>query len=244
MEHAKPMEFKDARKAIETENKKRTRRGYGKKNDRKNKKGIQNIKFSLLGTNSNGILGKQESLKSLLNEFKPTALTIQETKLGKMGVLKLKGYQVFEKTRPNGSGGGLLTAVDEDLQPVLVSTGDEDDTELITVQIKVGERQVRIINAYGPQEDEKQQKILSFWAEIEKEVIKSKENNCLTIIQMDANAKVGKVIIKGDPHDATNNGKILLEITERQNMTIVNSLTECKGVITRERTAGGKVENL
>ena len=112
----------------------------------------------------------------------------------------------------------------------------------ITVQIKVGERQVRIINAYGPQEDEKQQKILSFWAEIEKEVIKSKENNCLTIIQMDANAKVGKVIIKGDPHDATNNGKILLEITERQNMTIVNSLTECKGVITRERTAGGKVE--
>ena len=26
------------------------------------------------------------------------------------------------------------------------------------------------------------------------------------------------------------------------NMTIVNSLTECKGVITRERTAGGKIE--
>ena len=95
MEHAKSMELKDARKAIEIANKKRTRRGYGKKNNRKNKKGIQNVKFSLLGTNSNGILGKLESLKSLINEFKPMALTIQETKPRENGSFKAERIPSF-----------------------------------------------------------------------------------------------------------------------------------------------------
>ena len=52
---------------------------------------------------------------------------------------------------------------------------------------------------------------------------------------MDANAKVGKEIIKNDPNEISNNGKILLEIVERNNLTIANSLNKCKGVITRDR---------
>ena len=59
----------------------------------------------------------------------------------------MKRYQIFEKIRQSGQGGGLLTAVDEDLNPILVSTGSEEETELITVQIKVGKHNVRIINA-------------------------------------------------------------------------------------------------
>ena len=52
-------------------------------------------------------------------------MTLQETKVKNKGSIKVKGYQIFEKTR-NGKGGGgvgLLTAVDEDLDPVLVSSG-------------------------------------------------------------------------------------------------------------------------
>ena len=59
---------------------------------------------------------------------------------------------------------------------------------------------------------------------------------------MDANAKLGKNNIKNDPHETSNNGKLLLEMVERQNLSVANTLDKCKGVITRERKAGDKVE--
>ena len=215
---------------------KKTRRGYGNKNKRKSIKGIKNVPFSIIGTNSNGILGKKESLDSLLNKFHPSVITLQETKLGKTGMIKMQGYQIFEQVRKENKGGGLLTAVDHDLQPVLVSTGGEDtESEVLTVQVKVNTKDIRIINAYGPQEDDSKENIIDFWSEIEREIIKAKDNNCLIVIQMDANAKVGKEVIKNDPHETSNNGKILLEMVERNNLTIANSLSKCNGVITRDR---------
>ena len=45
---------------------------------------------------------------------------------------------------------------------------------------------------------------------------------------MDANAKVGKTTIKNDPHETSNNGRILLELVERQKLTIENALDTCK----------------
>ena len=179
----------------------KTRRGYGKKNGRKNNKGTKNVGFCILGTNSNGLLGKQESLKNAINELKPSAITIQESKLTRTGQIKLKGYQIFEKIRPSGQGGGLLTAVDEDLLPVLVSTGSEEETELITIQVRVGKHDIRIINAYGPQEMDSNETLFNFWGEVEKEVIAAKENNCMLVLQMDANAKIGKQKLKDDPND-------------------------------------------
>ena len=43
---------------------------------------------------------------------------------------------------------GCSTAVDPDLQPILVSTGDDNKIEMLTVQVKVGKNDIRIINAY------------------------------------------------------------------------------------------------
>ena len=252
---AKPLEFSiplgsksdgklQLKQAVKEENRnkrenQKTRRGYGKKNARKN---IKHVKFSLLGANSNGLLGKQESLKNAINEFKPCAITIQESKLNKAGQVKLKGYQIFEKIRQSGQGGGLLTTVDEDLNPILVSTGSEEETELITVQVQVGKHDIRIINAYGPQETDTNAKIFNFWEDIENEVIAAKDNNCMIVIQMDANAKIGKEILKNDPNEQSNNGKILLEMVERQGLVIANTLDKCKGLITRERKAGDNLE--
>ena len=104
LEHAKPMEDtgKPKHKTINRNKvcpQKRTRRGNGKKN--KNKQGIKNVKLTLVGTNANGLLGKQESLKSLINEFQPTIITIQESNTRKQGLIKLKGYQIFLKNREN-----------------------------------------------------------------------------------------------------------------------------------------------
>ena len=85
----------------------KTRRGYGRKNG---KKEAYKTNFSLLGANCNGILKKQASLLGTMSIFKPSIVTLQETKVRKSGRLKLKGYQIFENVRKDGNGGGLLTA--------------------------------------------------------------------------------------------------------------------------------------
>ena len=61
---------------------------------------------------------------------------------------------------------------------------------------------------------------------------------------MDANATVGENIIENDPHATSNNGKLLLEIVDRQNLTIANTLERCNGVISRERKQLEKLKDL
>ena len=59
------------------------------------------------------------------------------------------------------------------------------------------------------------------------------------MIELDANAKLGKQHIKKDPHDMTENGRLLVDILGRQNLTIVNKM---EGTITRERITKDRIE--
>ena len=220
---------------------KQTRRGYGKRNEKKSNRD-KYFKLSILGANSNGISNKLESLKHNIEMFKPTIVTLQETKARKYGSVKLKGYQIFEKIRNSGGGGGLLTAVDQNLNPVLVSTGKDEDSEIITVQVNVGKHSVRIINAYGPQEDTENQVVMKFWEELEEEIVDAENNNCLILVELDANAKIGRDNLKDDPNNISTNGKLLLDLVERNNLCIANTTSVCKGVITRERKTTSKIE--
>ena len=249
---SKPVEFRNEKITLlkqklnhnynkeKIKSKSKTRRGNWKKNKGKLS---ENYKFSILGTNCNGILHKQDSLKVAIEAFKPSILTLQETKSRKHGIIRLKGYQIFEKIRRGGNGGGLLTAADENLNPVLISTGKYEDSEIITVQVEVGKYNIRVINGYGPQENEYcKDEIYKFWQEVEEEILDAKDNECLVAIQIDANAKVGKDKIRNDPNTVSANGKILLDICERQNLTILNTMDLCKGVITRERVTVNNIE--
>ena len=155
---------------------------------------------------------------------------------------------MFENIRA-GLGGGLLTAVDQDLSPVLISGGSEG-FETIIVQVKIGSKNLRIFNCYGPQEigqaqrsSTEQESILNnFWQDLEMAVIDAKNEGCLILIEMDANAKVGPAIVKNDPNQTSENGRLLLGVVERQNLRILNCSPKCKGVVTRERTTIDRVE--
>ena len=140
-------------------------------------------KFSIIGNNCFGLKSKKESLVQTLKAFNfPSCITIQETKLRKMGSVKINDYQVFEKIRP-GLGGGLLSAVKENLNPVLISPVNED-VEILVVQCQVNEMKMRIINGYGPQEDEGLDNRLKFWSSLEQEIVSAKEANCCVLIQL------------------------------------------------------------
>ena len=62
------------------------------------------------------------------------------------------------------------------------------------------------------------------------------------MICFDANSKLGQLHIPGDPHEITENGKILEGIIERQNHFVVNGSRKCKGNLTRKRTTKTRVE--
>ena len=60
---------------------------------------------------------------------------------------------------------------------------------------------------------------------------------------MDGNFWAGKDIISKDPRPQNNNGKLFQQFLERnKNLTVVNSLDICEGLITRKRSREGKIE--
>ena len=221
--------------------KSKIRRGKGK---RKHNGENINRELSIWGNNSNGLKAKLRSLRANLEQFDfPSCVTLQETKLRQTNLIKIEGYKVFETVR-TGLGGGLLTAVIEELEPVLISEG-EDDAEILVVQIKVGNQSIRIINCYGPQEDEDSAVKINFWKTLENEIISAYDHNCLILVQMDANAKVGVDVIKGDPHKQSENGYFLMEMLKRQNLSLLNGSDQCKGTITRHRkTINGEEKSI
>ena len=164
----------------------------------------------------------------------PSIITLQETKVNSHGTLRIPGYQIFEKLR-KGNGGGLLTAINNNLNPVLIQS-ENDSLEILIVQCEIKkELKIRVINCYGPQETESKEKLVEFWQGVESEILSSENAGCHVLVQTDANAKLGPEIVKNDPHQMSSNGKYLRDILKRLNLSCLNSHRLCTGTITRFR---------
>ena len=211
---------------MKSEKRRKTRRGL--------KKRKKEMCLVALGCNSAGLKQKTDCLMSKIQKFHPGCIFIQETKLYRKGQVKINEYQIFEHVRKDSKGGGLLLAVYEQFNPVLIYEGD-DDIELLVVQGTIGKYKVRFINAYGPQEDDRLERIMGFYEKLEEEIVMATEEGCHIIIECDANAKLGHEIIKGAPNSQSSNGKVLWSLLQRNNLTVVNSLELCDGIITRHR---------
>ena len=121
----------------------------------------------LLGVNSAGLRPKLFTLKKVLNELKPSAFFLQETKFKEAGKLKLDNYVIFEKVRNNRDGGGLAFGCIPELSPVWVREGEEDLVEALSVNIFVKKFQIRCCVAYGCQETDTSDKKEAFLNEME-----------------------------------------------------------------------------
>ena len=188
---------------------------------------------------SANVAGCGSKTKSLMNNIKKldaAIVTLQETHFGKKGKLndKLSDFEVFEAIR-NKVKGGTLIAVHKSLNPVLIEEYS-DEYELLVVEVKMGDKEVRIMSGYGPQENQKKEDRLPFFLKLEEEIQKAKLNEKSVLIQFDANSKLGPRIIQGDPHEQSDNGKILSEIISRNGLVVINSLeNKCYGKKNKEK---------
>ena len=207
------------------------------KHKKNNKKQNQNKYHTLkiFSANADGLGRKQHSLTHQISENKSTVFTIQETNHKTKGKYKNNEYEIFEAIRKNKEKGGTMLGIHKSLEPVLIEEYS-DNFELIVTEIKISNKEIRLMTGYGPQEywidDEK----MPFFVALEEEVSKATTANKSVIIAMDANSKLGPTYIENDPKPMSENGIILSGIMERHALIVANGVKEkCKGVITRKR---------
>ena len=112
---------------------------------------------------------------------------MQETHFEKKGKFRIENYETFEAVRKKWNGGTLIGA-HKSLKPVLISEYCED-FELLTIEVCVGKRQIRIISGYGPQETWPETQRIPFFIALEEEVSKAELMGKSIIIEMDSNSK-------------------------------------------------------
>ena len=138
------------------------------------------------------------SFDSLLLALSPTVFYAQETKLSSGGKIKTENsqkYQIFEVARKTKMGGGLAIGALADVEPVLISEGD-DNVEILVVEILASGMEIRCICGYGPQENHSVERKKKFWSRLTIEVEEAIENEKAIIFQMDGNWWAGQEIIK------------------------------------------------
>ena len=125
-------------------------------------------------------------------------------------------YVIFEKIRKDCGGGGLLTVVHKNLEPI--SVGEDTGEEVLVVEAKLANRKVRLINAYGPQETETEDKKKSFFNKMDEEIKGAKIAGTMVCVELDANSKLGSELNPGDPHPQSKDGKHLENLVIELNL--------------------------
>ena len=168
---------------------------------------------------------------------------VEETKLKDEGKFKIDNYDIFEHVRASrDGGGGLALGCMKELQPALVRTGG-DTVEALSVDIFFKNEKIRCCVAYGCQESDPVAKKDEFWNYLHEEIELAEQNKAGFILHFDGNLWAGDQIIPGDPKKQNKNGKYFQQfLKEHKNLTVVNSLEICEGLITRARMKNGNLE--
>ena len=140
----------------------------------------------ILGGNSAGLLNKKESFLQNISLFKPAVYFIQETKVNKKNKIQVDNYIIFENVRSKTTGGGILTAVHKALNPRRVSE-DVEGEEILVVEATINNsrQKIRLINGYGPQENENEEIRKNFYTRIDYEIKRAMISGSLVCVEMD-----------------------------------------------------------
>ena len=216
---------------------KRRRRGR-----RKSLKVFQkSVRF--MGVNTAGLKSKLTSFTKVLNDLQPSVFFLEETKYQESGKLKIgNNYHIYDLIRKDRTGGGLALGCLKELNPMWVRDGN-DLVEALSIEIFLKNMKIRCCVAYGPQENSNLEKKHAFWNYLDTEVLEAEKSGAGFILHFDGNLWAGGNVIPGDPRIQNKNGKLFEDFLIRNpNLSVVNKLPQCKGLITRARMKEGKLE--
>ena len=160
----------------------------------KRNKVTKNEVLKLYGINAAGINCKTASFNQVLSQLNPHIWMVEETKLKPHQKIKsdsLNDFQVYYLSRQESHGGGIALGVSKMFESTFINGGN-DDTEVMSVLVLVGDIPIRIVVGYGVQENASKEKKEKFWDFIEKEVIQAEQEEQGLIIQMDGNLHAGE----------------------------------------------------
>ena len=103
------------------------------------------------GTHGERSQCKINSFNDVLNRLKPHIWMVEETKLKPNETIKCGAagdFQVFYLSRQNSQGGGLALGVSKMFESTFINEGD-DDTEIMSVLVVVGDIPIRVIVGYA-----------------------------------------------------------------------------------------------
>ena len=137
-----------------------------------------------MGINAAGIKSKLHSFKDVLENMKPTVFFLQETKCSVTGKIDVDNYDIYELVPKEKKGGGLAIGVHKDVYSIALNEGD-DNVECFSVEISINDINIRLCNAYGPQEADSIERKQNFWEFLDREVDAAEENNSGYLLQFD-----------------------------------------------------------
>ena len=205
------------------------------------KKVINNLIFA--GVNPAGIRSKWPTCRKIVTQSGARLWTMQETKSAQGNQLKMDDFVIYERIRTNNEGGGVAIGAKKDLNPVPIAEGEEN-VEAISIDINLAKIVISCTSAYGPQQRDTAMNKSKFWEYLDKMASSAWNTGKGFYLQGDLNSWLGSDVIPCDPNIQNKNGKLFHNFLRRHNqLTVVNSLPVCRGLITRQRyLINGKCE--
>ena len=204
------------------------------------------LQCSILYNNINGFKGKSISYQNILNKLDATIVVLCETKLANINKVKevMPKYDIIDRCVKSGKG-GLMIAVKKDVfgSFINVTVTSTDNKNIVVGRISSGERSVRIIACYAPQEKDAQDIREEFFEDVAIEINKSRMAEEEFIVLGDLNAKI-ETDQNGCLYDETSNGMLLLNIVNENGLDIVNFSSKCSGKWTHVVRTSGKASRL
>ena len=112
--------------------------------------------WKLFHTNIRGYDSKAFSLHAILNEVKPSVVSINETYLKNNRRLKIPGFSCFNRNRQCMNGGGIATCVQsKDAMHTLKVFEGEDENEILITRHSQFVVPINVVNIYGEVEVER-----------------------------------------------------------------------------------------
>ena len=217
--------------------------GPGRRNKKKkirrsrvNKK--QNATMNIIYSNIQGFTKKKESLIHIMEELDCDVCLLAETLTRDV---KLKGCRCITPNKSVGQNVCIVVRnklMDKD---IIKMYEPNEVINMIGIRIELLGSGVRIYTAHLKQQSVcKRDEIALQFEEIKKQFRDAIKSNEGMIMIFDANAHVGKNVIKGCVENQDWSGKVLMKMIEDENLVLLNTLDLCEGVITRVDPRDGK----